>query len=78
MALCTGKAFIVIKMYVRVLVLPALFSQLSELSIFCMFCIKPILLANNNFPHLVFRQTCKRLRNEVVKYSFAKDFSALY
>lgn len=61
-------------------VIHSFFYQLSESSMFCMFCIKPIILANNNVLLLVFRQTCKSLRNEVViKYSFAKNFcTALY
>ena len=44
-------------------VIHSLFCQLSESSMFCM---KPILLANNNVLLLLFRQTCKSLRNEVV------------
>lgn len=47
-------------------VIHSFFSQLSESSMFCMFCMKPILLANNNVLLLLFRQTCKSLRNEVV------------
>lgn len=53
--------------YVRVLVLSIpFFCRLSESSMFCVFCMKPILLANNNVLLLLFRQTCKSLRNEVV------------
>ena len=44
-------------------VIHSLFCQLSESSMFCM---KPILLANNNVLLLLFRQTYKSLRNEVV------------
>ena len=61
-------------------VIHSFFCQLSESSMFCMFCRKPILLVNNNVLVLVFRQTYKSLRNEVViKYRFAKNFcGALY
>lgn len=47
-------------------VIHSLFCQLSESSMLCVFCMKPILLANNNVLLLLFRQTCKSLRNEVV------------
>ena len=47
-------------------VIHSLFCQLSESSMFCVFFMKPILLANNNVLLLLFRQTCKSLRNEVV------------